>query len=426
MCTSLLGGAVTVSAEEEKEPITLRFFCNDVPLDAKIKEICAEYTRRNPHVNIEVIQSAASDYGTKVDTTIMSGEQLDICYFNTTQDYIARASQGEFLDLTDFIKEEGYDSINDLYILDTTIEDGGVYALPGDIKPWFVWINQDDLDAAGLEVPPLDWTWDDYEEYAKKLTWGEGADKHYGSLLFTWQHYNILYTYNKLDGAPYQDEEGNLRLDDPAFRESLEFRYRLEQEDKASMPLSDLLASNMDYRSIFLSGKCSMLLMGSNVIPQIGDLENYPHTFKTTFAAMPMPSDGRKGVAYTDNRFYSIGKTTIDPEEAYKFLRYFTTEGILAKGASFASDIASQGTVEETIDRMVADAPEMFDKEQLLKVMQNPDLIQNFWTTANKYTGEIATAYDSVAQKAVMGEISIDEAIETAIKQCQQILDSKE
>lgn len=415
----------TLESGKDGDPITLRFFCNEPVLDDKLKEICAEYTRRNPNINIEVIQSSAADYGTKVDTTIMSGEQLDICYFNTTQDYVARASQDEFLDLTEFIKDEGYSSINDLYTIDTTCEDGKVYALPGDVKPWFVWLNMEDLEKAGLEIPPLDWTWDDYEEYAKKLTWGEGTDRHYGSIMTTWQHFNILYTYNKLDGDPYLNDDGELRLDDPAFIESLKYRHKLEQEEKVSVPLADQLAADMDYRTAFFGGKCSMLLMGSNIVPQIADLENYPHTFQTTFAAMPRPADGREGVAYTDNRFYSIGKTTINAEEAYKFLRYFTTEGILEKGVSLAADKESEGEILETVDRMTETNPEMFDKEQLLKVMTNPDLKQNFWSDATAYTGEIAAAYDAVAQKAVMGEMAFDEAIETATKQCQQILDSK-
>ncbi len=38
-------------------------------------------------------------------------------------------------------------------------------------------INKDHLDEAGLEVPPLDWTWEDYREYSKALTQGEGKDK---------------------------------------------------------------------------------------------------------------------------------------------------------------------------------------------------------------------------------------------------------
>ena len=49
-----------------------------------------------------------------------------------------------------------------------------------------VLINKDMLDAAGLDVPSLDWTWDDYREYAEKLTSGSGADTKYGSYFHSW------------------------------------------------------------------------------------------------------------------------------------------------------------------------------------------------------------------------------------------------
>lgn len=415
----------TAANEENQETITLRFFSNEATLDAKLKEINDEYTRRNPHVKVEVIQVPGIDYATKVDTTILSGEQLDICFFNTKYDYASRAAQNEFIAMDDFIKAEGASTVNDLYTIDSTCDDGKVYGLPGDVKPQVIWINMDDLEKAGLEVPPLNWTWDDFEEYAKKLTWGEGANKHYGAMLYTWDHYNVLYAYNKIDGNPYFKEDGTLNLDNPAFKESLEFRYRLEQEDKCSIPLSDLLATNIDFRNAFFEGKCSMMLMATNIIPQTADLENYPHTFKTTYASFPVPSDGRKGVAYADNRFYSIGATTVNAEEAYKYLRYFTTEGIPMKGVTFTADKNNQSGTEEVVKRMTEAKPELFDEEQLLKVLNNPDLKNNFWEYVPAYTGEIVAAYKAQAEKAVIGEIPFDDAIQTAKEQCQQIIDSK-
>lgn len=417
---TLCGGGV--SAEEEK--ITLRFFNNEPTLTEKLNEINAEYTRRNPNVEIEIVEVPGQDYYTKVDTTILSGEQLDICFWNVKFDYMSRAAQGEFYPMDEFIQDEGFSSVTDMYTIDATAEDGKVYALPGDIKEYIIWINKDDLEEAGLEVPPLNWTWDQFEEYAEKLTWGEGPDKHYGAMFYTWDHYNVLTAYNRIDGNPYIKEDGTLNLDDPAFLESMELRYRLEQEKKCAIPFSEVMATTLDYRDAFFGGKCSMLLMATNIIPQTADLENYPHTFETTYASFPMPADGRTGYAYADNRFYCIGATTVNAEETYKYLRYFTTEGIPMKGVTFTADINNTNGVADVVDIMTANNPELFDKEQLLKVLENPDLVNNVWEFVPSYTGEIVNLYREQAEKAIMGEISFEEALEVATQKCQQVIDN--
>lgn len=408
----------------EQESITLRFFNNEPTLTEKLNKINAEYTRRNPHVQIEIVDVPGADYYTKVDTTILSGEQLDICFFNVKFDYASRAAQGEFYPMDDFIKAEGVSSVTDLYTIDSSVEDGKVYGLPGDVKEYVIWINKDDLEKVGLEIPPLNWTWEDFEEYAQKLTWGEGPDKHYGAMFYTYDHYNVLTAYNRLDGNPYLKEDGTLNLDAPSFRESLELRYRMEQEKQCAMPLSEVLATNLDFRTAFFGGKCSMILMATNIIPQTADLENYPHTFTTTYASFPMPADGRTGYAYADNRFYCIGATTVNAEESYKYLRYLTTEGIPMKGVTFTADKNNQTGIGDVVDLMTAENPELFDKEQLLTVLNNPDLKNNFWEYVPSYTGEIVNLYKAQAEKAVMGEISFDKALETAAQQCQQVIDN--
>lgn len=409
-------------AETAPEPVTLKFFTSEAVMQEAFDRINAEYTRRNPHVTIEVVQIPGADYNVKVDTTILSGEQLDIAYFNNKTLYAPRAMQGEFYPLDEFLAAEGI-SLTDVYSIDAKVDDGHTYALPGDVKWWLVWLNKNDLEEHGLPIPDLNWTWDEYIRYAKELTWGEGPDKHYGSLWNTWDHYNVLNAYNMIDGNPYFKEDGAHNLDHPAFRSSLELRYQLEQVDKTQFPLSEMLAMQTDYRSVFLSGGASMLVMASNIIPQIANIESFPHDFVTTFAAMPVPEDGRPGYTYADNRFYSIGATTVNAEEAYKYLRFFTTEGIPMKNVTFTAEKDAVVTMDEMVENMTAAAPELYDVEQLKKVLSNPDLHPNIWDYVPTYTGEIVNVYWAEADKAAMGEISIDQVFENAIPQVEQIIE---
>ncbi len=418
-------GASTAAAGEKDtaaaKPVTLKFFTNEAVMAEKFQLINDEYKKRNPNVTVDVIQVPNADYYTKVDTTILSGEQLDVCYWNIKFDYVPRAAKGEFVAMDDFLKGEGK-TITDLYTIDSTVDDGHVYALPGDVKEWVVWMNKNDLDKVGLTVPPLNWTWDDYREYAKKLTWGEGENKHYGSMFFNWDHFNVLTAYNRLDGNPYFKADGSLNFDDPAFAESVKLRHDLEMVDKTQIPLSEIIAMELDYRTAFMGGRTSMVVMATNTIPQIAQTKDYPHDFVTTFASLPIPKGGREGYTYADNRFYCIGKTTGNAEEAYKYLRYFTTEGIPMKNVTFTADKSGTVTMEQMVNNMTSANPALFDSAQLIKVLTNPQLKANIWTNVPEYTSEIVNMYKAEAEKAVMGEITPEQAVKNALEQGKSVL----
>ena len=53
-------------------------------------------------------------------------------------------------------------------------------------------MNKGHLDEAGLEIP-TEWTWDEYRDYAKKMT----TDEHYGSYLHTWQRHILIIEISK-------------------------------------------------------------------------------------------------------------------------------------------------------------------------------------------------------------------------------------
>jgi multiple sugar transport system substrate-binding protein len=414
--------AVETTANTDNK-YTIKFFHNEANLQDIYMGIGEEYTRRNPNVTIEMISVPGSDYNVKIDTTILSGEQLDISVQNNTMGYSVRAIQGEYYPLDDLLAKENI-KFFDVYSIDATVDDGKIYALPGDVKYFIVWLNKADLDRAGLPVPDFSWTWDDYREYAKKLTWGEGPNKHYGSMMFHWVHFDLLDVYNMVDGNPYVNRDFTHNINHPSFRSSLEFRYALEQVDKTQIPLSEVLAMQLDYRSVFLSGRASMAIALTNIIPQITQTDQVPHDFDTTFAPVPRPKNGgREGYVYGDNRFYSIGATTGDAWETYKYLRYFTTEGIPMKNVTFTAEKNPKLSVDEMIDRMTAGAPQLYDLPTLRRLMNWPELHINYWTHVPSFTSEIDAIYRAEADKAIMGEISIDRVFGNSLPQIETILD---
>lgn len=75
----------------------------------------------------------------------------------------------------------------------------------------FVLLNKDALDEAGLPVPTYGWTWDDFRDYAKKLTKGEGVDKRYGTYFHTWELYMNALTQTVMKD-PFRYDDGTTIL----------------------------------------------------------------------------------------------------------------------------------------------------------------------------------------------------------------------
>lgn len=120
-----------------------------------------------------------------------------------------------------------------------------------------------EMDAAGLPVPKPDWTWDDYREYARKLTKGEGVDKVYGSHKHTWQICNLLGMYSTKLGNPYfKGAADKLNFGDPNIRGFLQFRYDLENVDKTEMPYFETKSQNVPYRNQWFNQKAAMMPKG--------------------------------------------------------------------------------------------------------------------------------------------------------------------
>ena len=49
-------------------------------------------------------------------------------------------------------------------------KDGSTYSLPWRTGASVLYLNQNLLEAAGLDLPEQDWTWDDFREYATAMT----------------------------------------------------------------------------------------------------------------------------------------------------------------------------------------------------------------------------------------------------------------
>ena len=407
--------------KEDQEQITLRFVSwqsNHAKGDQRIVDAWEE---KHPEIQVEIEyvgDMSSRDYLQKTDLMLMGGEEIDIIMSPSIADLSVRANSNSYLPMDEYFEAEGK-TPEDVYSIIPRINDK-VYSIPSDMRYNVVLINKDMLDAAGLEVPDLNWTWDEYREYAMKMTQGSGANTIYGSYMHTFGDDRTRGILSAKPDSPLFNEDGSLTFENPEFGKFLQYRYNLENVDKASTPLADIKALNMNYRDQFFSGKIAMLPMGTNLLCDIGN-ESYPHDFVTTFARQPLWNETDPHYNMTGAIFYSVAKTSTHPKEAFEFLRFWTTEGVPLKGM-FVSNEKNVDKMESTT-AIVKDFEDKVDMEALKTFMQDPDWVDSYVSYSPEYQSQIETVLTEETDKFLLGSQSLDDTIANLMSRCNAIIE---
>ncbi|MDG0791415.1 extracellular solute-binding protein [Cohnella ginsengisoli] len=141
-----------------------------VPPESGPQEVMDNWNKSHPDIQVEYVRYVNDDEGNlKLDTAMMTGQDVDLYVNYTLSQTAKRVESGFAADLsqyTDYNIDEkmGADAAGWKI-------DGKFYGVPTTKSSFFVALNKDALDAAGLAVPK-DWTWDEMREYAKKLKKG--------------------------------------------------------------------------------------------------------------------------------------------------------------------------------------------------------------------------------------------------------------
>ncbi|MDF2921586.1 MAG: hypothetical protein K0R57_500 [Paenibacillaceae bacterium] len=397
----------------QQQQTTLKFYHWYNEETGNWKKVIAAFEAKYPDIKVESLPLVdnvnATEYLKKLDLLTASGESMDVIMFHDAGEYSKRAKVGLLEPLDPYLSKAGL-KMQDEYYTDTRV-DGSYYGLPAKYVLNMMLLNKTQLDAAGLPVPK-DWTWEDFAEYAKKLTNGEGASKHYGAYLRD-QYYHYTFMTSSLGEENYIVKgDGSSNADLPQIRQSLELRNRMENIDKTSVPLADTLSQKLNYRQQFFSGAASMLPGGTWLITEWGQ---FVPDFQIVWAPNPKLSKSDTSV-YTQSGGDVIGvaKNSKNKEAAFTFIRWFTTEGLVEQGVALPG--WKKSDLNKVLDTLVNSSkkPEAIDRESLkstLEVSVGSKLI-------------IPPAYGSEAEKVVtdqsqlylLGEQDLDKTM-TGIKE---------
>lgn len=413
-------GSGDKEASGSDDEVTLKFYTwvneENGNWEKTIKAFEEEHPGINIDLNVLVENMDSHDYLQKLDLDAAAGEKIDVMMFSSSEHLAKRISAGMVEPLDTYFEKDGM-NVEEEYNMSASpaSSEGSYYGLPSKFSNRLIMLNKDHLDEAGLEIPN-EWTWDEYKEYAKKLT----TEDRFGSYLHIWpEFFHVL----KLLGEPEENiilkEDGTSNMDDPMLKDSLKLRYELEQEDKSSEPYSNTISQQLNYRQQFFSEKASMVPMSSYMVTEWGGF-----TPEFTIAWAPWPKNNAEDPTYSffSSDIMSIGNNSEHKEEAYEFIRWMTTEGMLVQNKSIPA--WENVNLEEVLTNLVSttDNPEAVDIESLAHTFEITEPAEQFLPAG--YLTEAYNAYNSEAEKYLLGEQDLDTTIEKAKKAVQNVIDA--
>ncbi len=408
------------ASEKPGEEIVLKISTWQTNEKAKWDFIIPEFEKANPGIKVELDllnekgDSVASMQ--KLDLMAATNDQLDIVELPYTN-YSQRADIGMLEPLDSYLEKDGI-KYEDEYLVDTKVNDK-IYALPSSMQRWFILLNKEMLDEANLEVPK-DWTWSEFEEYAKKLTKGEGASKRYGAYLHNWPDLFQLQLMSKPSDNTFLKADGTSNALDPVLKNNLEMMKRMMYTDKSANVYEDIISQKLAYRNQYFNGLAAMLPMGDWMVAESGGTDAIPANFVTAFAPIPKLDSEDKHYSPVQPTYMGVASKSKNKEAAYKFVRWYTSEGLEIGGRVFSGWAKSDtGKLVDTIVNGTKD-PSKIDVESLKYTMENT--VPGNAPVPVKYADEAKNIVIPEAELYIMGKQDIDKTLQNIDKKIADIV----
>ncbi|MBS4177350.1 ABC transporter substrate-binding protein [Lederbergia citrea] len=373
------------------------------------QKIADDYMDKNPNVKIE-IESVPDQYGTKILTQIAANDAPDIFQIGDG-DVRLFMEKGGLENLTPFA--EGSNGINydDYYenVLEVGKIDDNLYTMPKDYSTLAVFYNKKLFDEAGAPYPEKGWTWEEFNDVAKKLTKVEGKNVvQWGvSLPGANQRFLIplLYGYGGSlisdDGEKY---EGYMNSE--GSKKALQLYHDMYFKDKITPSNADSEA--FKGVNLFETGKVAMDIMGR--WPLTGYLSN-PNL---DFGIVDLPEGPSGEVNSIFYAGYGLYTKSENKDAAWDYLKFLTG----APGSSVFADHAFSAV------KSVAE-----EKGQTTDPLQKPFVdgvanVQMFPERLSPYyqaTG--SKEYSDMLERLMLGEkMDISKALDETAKKSEEAL----
>jgi multiple sugar transport system substrate-binding protein len=311
-------------AEEQpaasEEAVDITFMMWGAPEELEVwQAVVDDFHAANPNINVTVDVSDWDSYWAKLNTMIAGGTPPDVFAMDAPY-YLDWQSRGALLNLQPYIDQsEGFlDGIYPQTLEAYKVEDG-YYGLPRDFQTIVLFYNKDMFDAAGLEYPTADWTYEDLSAAAKELTLdtdGDGKTDQYGLWTDMWDMElfwsSAIWSHG---GEVISADHTQTLIGEPEARAAWEYIDALFKDGSVPAP-----ATSGEYGDdLFQSGVAAMTTIGHWAVPgYVGAGIN--------MGVAPMPAGPAGHATSVNSAGFVVSANTPHPEETWKFVEFALSE----------------------------------------------------------------------------------------------------
>lgn len=241
---------------QAQDQVTLNWALWDWNATAYYQPLIDAYEKAHPNVKIEYTDLGSNDYSTVLQTQLSGGgSDFDIVTIKDMPGYTNLISANLILPLDDYIAAQKIDTAGYGGVVEALRLNGKVYALPFRSDFWLLYYNKDLFDKAGVAYPTNDMTLAQFDDLARKVTSGFGADKVYGTHFHIWR--------STVELPAILDGKHTVIADDYSFMKPYYERVLALQKDGIVQSYAALKTSNTHYSGPFFNAQIATLPMGS-------------------------------------------------------------------------------------------------------------------------------------------------------------------
>lgn len=311
----LVGCGIPASLGEtaKKDKVTLNFYYWDEIQSESTQAIIKAFEAKYDYIKVVPTVIPWGQYWTKLQTSLPTSSGPDVFWMNDRAPEFISADL--LMDLQAMVDDGRIDlskfpeALSGLF----TVE-GKLYGVPKDYNTVGVYYNKALFDAAGVEYPANDWTWDDLLAAAQKLT---NADtKQYG-IAATTSGQTCVNNFIMQNGGMIASDEGDVTVNTPEVTEAIQFLHDMIFVHKVSPTAMELTDNPADVS--FLSGKLAMFFGGS------WSVKDFYEVLGDNLGIAPMPQKKEAAIVISGLAFVGSANTA-HPEETQLFLEFCATQ----------------------------------------------------------------------------------------------------
>ncbi len=248
--------AEDTSEADAAEPVTLKWAIWDKDITPYWEALKEAYEAANPNVTVEMTDLGSTDYMTVLATELSgSGSDFDVVTIKDVPGYATLVSKNTLEPLDSYISSAGIDLSQYGGVDKQVTVNGSLYELPFRNDFWVVFYNKDIFDAAGVDYPTNDMTFDEYDALARQVADPTFGAQVYGTHYHTWR--SAVQLFGVLDGK-HTILDGNYDFFKPYYEMVLK-----QEDDQICRNYADLSAEGLHYSAAFSGGDVAMMNMGS-------------------------------------------------------------------------------------------------------------------------------------------------------------------